>query len=203
MKRTTEEFKAEIFSRSEKIINKRKRINKIALCISPLVLCAVLSVYIIGISGNFGVKAENGSLRGDWDKGMLKNEAAMDSDEPGANLGGIEDAILDGAETFFSGSTAPVAEAIEIENLKDGTISYQRNVTAADKIHSLIETVIENGQICDCDTPLDYEITVFYSDNTSRVYGICENTLITEDKVYFIDSGIYDSFLFIIDGILG
>ena len=57
MRRNNEEFKAEIFSRSEKIIAKRKRVKQIVVCCVPLVLCVFLTTYVY--FSNNGVKAES------------------------------------------------------------------------------------------------------------------------------------------------
>lgn len=90
MRRTNEEFKAEVFSRSEKYIEQRKKKRKsigVAIsCIVPLVLCVVILFPYMSFGNNANDESvreptgNGGGIREDYEAsvGHTKEEAAED-----------------------------------------------------------------------------------------------------------------------------
>lgn len=179
MKRTNDEFRAEIFSRSDKIIKKRKKIKRIALCCAPLFLCAVISVYIIMLSGGMKNVANMESLK---DNSASRDENVMDFDgaAPEAELSGNSNSDKN------TGSITHVISSITIENCKTGITTHISDQSVALDMECLIAGITEKAESAEKTVEADYNITLHCSAGESSTYSIAGNTLIYEDKLYKI-----------------
>lgn len=200
MKRTYDEFKAEVFSRSDKIIAKRKRAKRIVMCCVPLVLCAAV-ITMAYFSGNgFNVKNEaDGALNGIFDE-----ENRSDAFVPEASVGSTSDNSIaeDGSETTSAETVLPVPVAVTVSNCKNGTTSYERNSQKAALVVRVIEKAMAQAPEEEIKSPAEYNVTISYSDNTNESFGISEGAIRYKDTVYIISSADYDSILSAIGGII-
>lgn len=198
MRRNNEEFKAEIFSRSEKIIAKRKRVKQIVVCCVPLVLCVFLTTYVY--FSNNGVKAESAfdGAENIFDGfSQENNRGDMENIEEGS-IGSVADKV----ETSASGTTAPAPVSITVTDCESGVTSHMQNAEMAKKAEKIIEDVIAKSQKGEKRAASDYNLTVSYSDNSHRSCIVSENMLICDGSVYVMQSADYDNLLSLIDGII-
>lgn len=202
MKRTNEEFKAEVFSRSDRIIKRRKKINRVVMCCVPVLLCSFIGIYALSMNG--GIKANNERYDGasvgelDFENNFSKEEDICDVPEATAPEN------EDGKETYFAGVTGNTldAVAVTVQNADNGISFHINDKGVANRLNDLLEKVVETASLCEKTESARYSITVHFSDNTSQNYSIAGNALICKNGVYLMDSASYDSIMNIIKGII-
>ncbi len=193
MKRTNDEFRAEIFNRSDKIIKKRKKIKKIALYCVPFFLCAVISVYVIMIVGGMHKGANMESI---MDNSSLRDEIAADKDGADNTL---PEAELSGNSGQNTGSITHVVSSITIENCKTGITTHIPDQSVALDMECLIAGITEKAEKGEKTEEADYNITLHCSAGESVTYSIAGNSLIYEDEVYKISYSNLQKILEIIE----
>lgn len=210
MKRTNEEFKAEVFSRSDKIIQRRKKIKRVAMCCVPVLLCSFIGIYAISMGLGRGVKAENSANDGaignpNFDYNYSVEEEENEYGTPAAP-GAVPEASDKGenrGEGILSGATTSVkAVAVTVQSAKSGVSSHINDENTAQRLHKLINRVVENAAVCQKNADMEYSVSIHFSDNTVTNCSIAGNALICKDGIYLIDAASYDSILQIIGGII-
>ncbi|MBR4071901.1 MAG: hypothetical protein IKK26_05045 [Clostridia bacterium] len=200
MKRTNEEFKAEIFARSDKIIKRRKRINRVVMCCVPVLLCSFIGITALTMNG--GIKANNERLDGSSD-GMFDvnnnfsifEECDTAAPEAVPELGGIK-------ENGYSGSTSQGPVAVTVESSENEIVSHINDAVLASELDKLINEVVDGAIPCQKTTAGQYNISIHFGNNTVKNYSIAGNALICEEEIYYIDAALYDSILHIISDII-
>jgi len=198
MKRTYDEFKAEVFSRSDKIIAKRKRAKRVIMCCVPLVLCVVV-ITIAYFSGNgFNVKNEADGMIG----GVFDEENRSEAMAPEASVGSTNDnsTVGDGSETTSAETVMPVA--VTVNDCKNGNTTCERNAQKAALVARVIEKAMEQAPEGEIKISMEYNVTVSYSDNTNESFGIAEGVITYKGTAYSISRADYDSILSAVGGII-
>ncbi len=202
MKRTHEEFKAEVFERSDKIIKRRKKVKRVVMCCVPVLLCSFIGIGVLSMNG--GIKANNERYDGasvgnlDFDNNFSKEEDAYGNPEATAPE------VEDGEETSAAGVTGTSLKvvAVTVQDGDNGVSSHLRDENTAKRLDALLEKVVQTANLCEKTQSARYSITVHFSDNTSKNYSIAGYALICKDGIYLMDSASYDSIMQIINGII-
>ncbi len=193
MRRTNEEFKAEILSRSDKIIKKRKRAKRIVMCCVPLLLCSFIGIYALALGG----VTKGSSERLDGGIGNIldvNNDNSFSKEDAAAPEVSVE---MDGAdETLMAGDTTMAgAVAVTVQSIEKGISSHVNDKNAAVKLYELISNVVEEKAFCEKSAQVEYAVTIHFENNTIKSYSIAGNALICGNEIYLIDNTWYDSIL--------
>ena len=202
MKRTNEEFKAEIFSRSDKIIKRRKKIKRIVMCCVPLLLCSFIGIYVISMGA--GIKGESNRDDGSF---IADNNFSIYDDEEACGTPEAVPEASDKGENRGDGyggiiTTSSEAVAVMVQKVSAGESSYVKNENTAKRLNDLIQRAIDNSVPYEKSSAFEYSISIYFSDDSIITYSIADHIIRTKDGIYKIDNATYDSILQEINSII-
>ena len=197
MRRTDEEFKAEVFRRSEDYrVSRRNRRKKIALaCLPVLICCGGFFALVTGGFGGFGASGETEAV---YQNAAITSDACMEAPAAAEEEAGIEPA--EGELESSSGSSSdPAVLSIEVTSQPEME-EYARTFTDPEKINAIMDalqafyddpgTTIGGSEVGECEG-MGYRITVT-EENVIQEYTLFNNAL-SDDGIWYVNPACYQA----------
>ncbi len=207
MRRTFNEFKSEVITRSDRIKQKKQKLIRAAYVAVPSFVCAVLAVTFI-VNDSFAEKSDAlfsseqketySYMQNDIeDNDEIINEIAddtVDKTDSDSKVTAVSDKTdtADGGENRYesanSASGVPLKTTIQICKTEGETVSY-KNVTAMNEVYNIMK--ILNGETAE-DTDkqnledVEIRISVTYLDNTENIYAYINSDGVMDQNGTFL-----------------
>ena len=194
MRRTDEEFKAEVFRRSENFkARRRKRGRRIVLACLPVLLCCTA---LLALSGGFGKSAESTANT------AMAEDAAQSvecMDAPAAAMEEADQELGNGKwENFSDGTGSAGVVSVEVISQPESE-DYARVFTDPVKTAAIVDairafcedpdTVIGGSETGDCEG-MSYRIIV--TDETAvQEYVLFNQALLDTEGIWYVNPGCY------------